>query len=55
MSRRQLYILAPLFLKLGIRTEVFSVTLRPLYPFPLPIKEIIFNTVIISAKSCLDI
>jgi hypothetical protein len=55
MSRRQMYSLSPLILKRGIRSGVFSVTLRTLYPFPLPIKEITFNTVIISGKPCLDI
>ena len=55
LPRTHLYSLSRLFLKLRIRSGVFSVTLRPLYPFVLPIKEIIFNTVIISGKSCLDI
>jgi len=55
MPRRHLYTLSPHFLKLGIRSGVFSVKLRPLNPFPLPTKEMTFNTVIISGKSCLDI
>jgi len=55
MPRMHFYNLFPLFLKLGIRSEVFSVTLRPLYSTPLPIKEMTFNTVIISGKLCLDI
>jgi hypothetical protein len=55
MPRRHLYSLSPLFFKLGIRSRVYSVTLRQLYPFQLSIKEMKFNTVIISVKSCLDI